>query len=186
MAERPTGVRQSFKQRQVAPVPLCVAASLVYFHLHRKISAPNVAALDRALNDAALALAQIADVYYEHQAGRILRIPDQDLRSGLFSDGAKTFKSTAGREFKRLSMRRIDVMHAIGVLEKGSQAVAVASRHDGEHDALAGGMTRARLARLGALGRPRLRTADSARRFDRSGKGPPSRMSPIPGGYPLP
>jgi hypothetical protein len=131
----PPIVRRLIRERQVAPIPLCVAASLVYFRLHRKLSVENDTALDRALNDAALALAQIGDIYYEN-AGRILRIPDDDLRSGLFSDGAKTFKSTTGSEFKELSMRRIDVMHAMEVLEKSSQAVAVARRHDDAQDVL--------------------------------------------------
>ena len=123
----PRSVRRSISEREA--VPLCVAASLVYFRLHRKLSVEDDTALDRALNDAALALAQISKIYYEN-AGRILRIPDDDLRSGLFSHGAKTFKSTAGSEFKELSMRRIDMMRAMEVLEKNIQAVAVARRHE--------------------------------------------------------
>ena len=106
------------------PVPLRVAASLVYFQLHRAISPHSDEELDSALNDAALALAQISDVYYEGPAGRILRIPDEDLCSGLFHGGAKVFKSSAAHEFTGLSMRRIDVMHSLEVLEKAAHAPA--------------------------------------------------------------
>ena len=130
----PMDVGRSVRERQVAQVPLGGAATQEYYNLHRILSAKNEAALNSALNDAALALAQIAGIYYEN-AGRILRIPDDDLRSGLFSDGAKTFKSTAGHQFKSLSMRRVDVMHAMEVLEQGSQSVS--SRHDDEHEAVA-------------------------------------------------
>lgn len=115
-------VRATLRKRQVRPVPMRVAASLVHFQLRRGI-APNDDELDRALNDAALALAQIADVYYENDQGRILRIPDGDLRSGLFYEGAKTFRSSSGHEYRALSMRRIDVMHAIEVLGDANEAL---------------------------------------------------------------
>ena len=121
-------IRASMRLRQIAPVPLQVAASLVYFQLRRNVSARNGDELDRSLNDAALALAQIADIYYENDAGRILRIPDEDLRNGLFTDGAKTFASTTGHEYRGLSIRRIDVMHAMETLEKADQALSVAAR----------------------------------------------------------
>lgn len=119
-------VRRELRQRQVAPVPLRIAASLVYFQLQRDLSARNAEALDRALNDAALALAQIADIYYENDAHRILRIPDDELGSGLFDGGAKIFRSSGGQEFNGLSMRRIDLMHAIEVLAAASRAFAAA------------------------------------------------------------
>lgn len=115
-------VRAKLRQRQVRPVAMRIAASLVYFQLRRGI-ARNDDELDRAFNDAALALAQLADVYYENHEGRILRIPDRDLRSGLFYEGARTFKSTSGHEYRVLSMRRIDVMHAIEVLGDANEAV---------------------------------------------------------------
>ena len=123
-------VRRGIRQRQVAPVPLRVAASLVYFQLQRDVAAQSDEALDRVLNDAALALAQIADIYYENHAHSILRIPDDDLRSGLFEGGAKSFRSSGGREFKTLSMRRIDLMHAMEVLATASRAFAAARQDE--------------------------------------------------------
>ena len=109
-------------------MPLRIAASLVYFQLQRDVSAQNEEALDRALNDAALALAQIADIYYENPAHRILRIPGEELRSGLFEGGAKTFRSSGGEEFRVLSMRRIDLMHAMEVLSAAGRALSAAQR----------------------------------------------------------
>ena len=121
-------IRRRLRERQVAPVPLRIAASLVYFQLHRDVSAQNEEALDRALNDAALALAQIADIYYENHAHHILRIPDEELRSGLFGGGAKMFRSSGGQEYRALSMRRIDLMQAMEVLSAAGQAFAAAQR----------------------------------------------------------
>jgi hypothetical protein len=109
----------------------------VYFQLQRNVCVRSALELDRALNDAALALAQIADIYYENHAGQILRIPDEDLRSGLFGDGATTFKSSAGHEFNALSMLRIDVMHCMEVLAKPDEVFAIARRQHGNHDAVA-------------------------------------------------
>lgn len=119
-------VRRRIRERQGAPVPLRVAASLVYFQLQRDVAAQSDEALDRALNDAALALAQIADIYYENHARSILRIPDEDLRSGLFEGGAKAFRSSSGHEFTALSMRRIDLMHAMEVLATAARAFSAA------------------------------------------------------------
>ena len=75
-------------ERQSTPVPMRVAASLVYFELQHN-AARNDDALDRALNDAAFALAQIADVYHENEARHVLRIPDEALHNGQFEQGPK-------------------------------------------------------------------------------------------------
>lgn len=105
-----------------------VAASLMYFELRHNAGACSDDALDRALNDAALALAQIADVYYENAAGHVLRIPDQDLRDGQFEQGAKIYRARGGQTFTTLSMRRIDLMYAMDVLHKASRAMGTANR----------------------------------------------------------
>jgi hypothetical protein len=111
----------SLRRRQRAPVALRVAASLVYFELNQALAARNDDELDRALNDSALAVAQVADIYYENEEGRLAEIPYADLRSGLFEGGAKTFRSSSGKTFGALSVRRIDVMHAIQILGKASR-----------------------------------------------------------------
>lgn len=117
--------RKRMQERQAGPVPLSVAASLIHFELQCAATS-NVAALDRALDDAALALAQISDIYYENELGHVMRIPDDDLRSGLFHDGAKVFRTSGGTVFNNLSMRRIDVMYAIEVLGKAHRALGAA------------------------------------------------------------
>ena len=121
-------IRRSLRARQMAPVPLRVAASLVYFQLRHGAIAQSDEALERALDDAALALAQITDIYYENPAGSILRIPDDELRGGRFEQGAKTFRSAAGQEFRFLSMRRIDLMYAMEVLATAGRTLAAARR----------------------------------------------------------
>ena len=115
------------RERQSMPVPMRVAASLMYFEL-RHSAANNDDALDRALNDAAFALAQIADVYHENEAAHVLRIPDEALHNGQFEGGAKIYRTRAGQRFTGLSMRRIDLMYAMEVLRKASQAMATANQ----------------------------------------------------------
>ena len=113
------------RERQSMPVPMRVAASLVYFEL-RHSAASNEDALDRALNDAAFALAQIADVYHENDARHVLRIPDEALHNGQFEGGAKIYRTHAGETFTRLSMRRIDLMYAMQALRNASRAIGTA------------------------------------------------------------
>ena len=115
------------RARQSTPVPMRVAASLVYFQLQRN-AAVNDDVLDRALNDAASALVQIADVYYENEQHHLLRIPNEDLHDGQFEQGAKIYRTRAGQTFTTLSMRRIDLMYAMEVLCKASRAIGTA-RH---------------------------------------------------------
>jgi len=119
-------IRATLKEGQAAPVPLRVAASLVYFQISGKRAAKDDHELDQALNDAAFALAQIADIYYENDKSHVLRIPDDDLYAGSFEGGAKTFKTASGQAYTALSMRRIDVMYAVEVLEKAHGALHAA------------------------------------------------------------
>jgi hypothetical protein len=116
-------IQARLREQQGAPVPLAIAASLVYFQFRPVSAVNNTAGLDRSLNDACRALAQIADVYYENGEGHILRIPDADLHRGVFENGGRSF-SVDGRVFEGLSMRRIDVMYALEVLERGRQELA--------------------------------------------------------------
>jgi hypothetical protein len=115
-------IRAAIRERQAAPVPVSIAASLVYFEL-RHSSCARDRDLERSLNDAALALAQIADIYYENESGHVLRIPDSDLQDGRFEGGAKLFRSSGGQTFQGLTMRRIDVMYAMEVLGKAHDAL---------------------------------------------------------------
>ena len=100
-----------------------VACSLVYHQLNHDIG--NIGG-DRGysstLNSTALALSQVADLYYVEQ-GRLLRVPSEELAEGSFEDAGDTYRSASGRVFRSLSMRRIDVMEALAVLKKARAAI---------------------------------------------------------------
>jgi hypothetical protein len=113
-------IRARIRDKQDAPVPLAIAASLVYFEFRPMSSAHNATDLDRSLNDSCYALAQIADVYYQNSEGHVLRIPSEILHRGAFQKGGRAFV-VDGRTFEGLSMRRIDVMYAMEALERGRQ-----------------------------------------------------------------
>jgi hypothetical protein len=115
--------KESLHDHQAAPVSLRVAASLVYFEIKTKGSLRGDGELDRALDDAALALAQISSIYYTDDAGHLMPIPETDLASGHFQSGAKSLKAADGTVYRSLSMRRIDVMRAVEVLKKASFAL---------------------------------------------------------------
>lgn len=115
--------------QQLHPVPLRVAASIVFNELSR---APSIAThgehYGRALNDAAMALAQLADVYYRDARGMILRLPDEDLGAGRFENRARVFRTTDGRAYENLSVRRGQMVDAIVALRKAREAFSHAQR----------------------------------------------------------
>jgi hypothetical protein len=117
-------LRMKARSSQGTLVPMSVAASLAYFHLHRSFHVSEASGLNRALDDAAMALIQIADLYYCTPEGkRILRLPDDELQGGRFEGGAKAFKDAHGRIYEGLFMRRIEVMDALAILEKARDAI---------------------------------------------------------------
>jgi len=83
------------------------------------------------LNDAARALSQLADVYYEEAPGRIARIPHADLIGGAFCNGAREFRASNGRTYRDLALRRLDLMNALDVLEKANTALASVRTSEG-------------------------------------------------------
>lgn len=112
--------------RQSQPVPMPVACSLVYHQLNRDVGNIGIPpGYSAALNSTALALSQVADLYYVDR-GRLLRVPSDELAGGTFEDSGDTYRSSSGRVFRSLSMRRIDVMEAIAVLKKARAAIEVA------------------------------------------------------------
>ena len=106
---------------QVQPVPMPVAASLVYHHLNHEIGVPSD--YTAAMNSTALALSQVSDVYHVDR-GRLLRIPSEDLAAGVFEERGETYRAASGRVYRSLSMRRIDVMDAMVVLRKARTAIS--------------------------------------------------------------
>jgi hypothetical protein len=96
------------------PVPLPVAASLVYHQLNRKLQ-PG-AGLNGALDSTAFALSQVADIYYIQEGG-LVPIPRADLAHGGFEDSGASFRAASGRVYRPLAMRRGDLMEAILILK---------------------------------------------------------------------
>ena len=97
------------------PVPMHVAAALVYHQLNRTLD-PSVA-VNGTLNSTALALSQVADVYYLED-GKPAPIPRADLASGVFDESAVIYRAASGRVYRSLSMRRGDLMEAITILRR--------------------------------------------------------------------
>jgi hypothetical protein len=119
--------------RQSQPVPMQVVCSLVYHQLNRDIGNIGVdRGYSTSLNATALALSQVADIYYIEQ-GRLLRVPSEELAGGSFEDSGATYRAASGRVFKSLSMRRIDVMEAMLVLKKARLAIEGAKSRAKSH-----------------------------------------------------
>lgn len=115
--------------QQMHPVALRVAASIVSNELSRApANATQGEHYGRALNDAAMALAQVADVYCRGARGRILRVPDEDLAAGRFENRARVFRTADGRTYENLFVRRGEMVEAIGALRKARAAFAQAQR----------------------------------------------------------
>ena len=102
------------------PVPMPVAASLVFHQLNRTLGLD--VAVNGALNSTAFALSQVADVYYLEDGER-LPIPGADLAAGRFEESGATYRAASGRVYRSLSMRRGDLMEAITIL-KGARSVS--------------------------------------------------------------
>jgi hypothetical protein len=126
MTKRRKVSQQELLAKQSRPVPMAVVCSLVYNQLNHDIGNIGV---DRgyvtAMNSTALALSQVADIYYVAQ-GRLLRIPSEELASGSFEESGAVYRSSSGREFRSLSMRRIDVMEAMKILKRARAAIETA------------------------------------------------------------
>jgi hypothetical protein len=97
------------------PVPMRVAASLVYHQLNRKLDSGG--ALNGALDTTAFALSQVADVYFLED-GQLMPIPRADLAAGAFEESAECYRAASGRVYRSLSMRRGDLMEAITILRR--------------------------------------------------------------------
>jgi hypothetical protein len=109
--------------KQAQPVPMPVACSLVYHHLNRDIGEDlSSRSYSTSLCATALALSQVADVYYI-EGGKLLRIPSEELVVGSFEDRGETYRAASGKVYLALSMRRIDLMDAMSVLRKARAVI---------------------------------------------------------------
>jgi hypothetical protein len=107
---------------QSKPVPMRVAASLVYHQLNHGVANLPDRDFTAAMNSTALALSQVADVYYVRR-GKLLRLPSEELARGAFENSGETYRTPAGNVYRTVCMRRIDVMEAIVILRKARQTI---------------------------------------------------------------
>lgn len=98
------------------PVPLHVAASVVQRQLSSALRQDE--AYNAVLDSTALALSNVADIYYVNTRGRIQKIPGEELALGMFEAGAKIFRTRSGNVYQQLSMRRGDMANAIAILSQ--------------------------------------------------------------------
>jgi hypothetical protein len=95
---------------------MSVAASMV----HQQLNGARITNLEvytRALNESALALAQIVGVYYEDEHGRRVKIPGDELRNGVFQRGAIEL-AVGKRTYRTLSILREDFIDAVKSLQE--------------------------------------------------------------------
>lgn len=119
-------VRASILAAQARPVPLRVAAALLYDQVAggglKRVPEHYV----QALNTAALALSQIADIYHVGADGVLRRLPYEVLAQGEFIGGGEAYRTRSGDVYRKLSMRRIDVLEASAALRKARSAIELA------------------------------------------------------------
>jgi hypothetical protein len=124
MDEKPRKIQQKLLASQAKPMSMRVACALVYQQLTgRTREAAGSTDYRTALNTTALALSQVADVYYVNRDGRLLRIPSEELALGVFESSGEVYRTRSGNEYTGLSMRRLDVLDAIAILKKARAAI---------------------------------------------------------------
>jgi hypothetical protein len=101
-----------------------VAAALVYHHITGKTrtiaSGPDY---ETALADTAIALSQVADIYYVNAEGRLLRIPEDELANGKFERAGDIYRARSGQVYRDVMLRRVDVMDAVAILRKARETI---------------------------------------------------------------
>ena len=124
MAERDLRqVQKKLVADQAKPVPLHVAASVVYQQLSGDTRGCAAEALNAILDSTALALSHVADIYYLTADSKLRRIPDEELAIGMFEAGATVFRTRSGTVYESLSIRRGDMADAIAILQNARGAL---------------------------------------------------------------
>jgi hypothetical protein len=114
-------VQKQLVADQAKPVPLHVAASVVYQQLSgatRERTGENA-----ILDSTALALSHVADIYYLTSDHKLRRIPEEELAVGMFEAGATIFRARSGNVYESLSIRRGDMAEAIAILQNARGAL---------------------------------------------------------------
>ena len=111
-------------ESQFKPMKMRVAAALVYHNITGKTrTAASGQEYEGALADTAIALSQVADLYYTNAQGRLTRIPEDDLVLGRFERAGDQFRTHSGQVYRDVMLRRADVMGAVVILRKGRETI---------------------------------------------------------------
>jgi hypothetical protein len=116
-------VQKKLVADQAKPVPLHVAASVVYQQLSSDTHQSVENLLGAVLDSTALALSHVADIYYLSSDNKLRRIPDEELAAGMFEAGATIFRARSGSVYESLSIRRGDMAEAIAILQNARGAL---------------------------------------------------------------
>src|SRR3954462_3505504 len=110
--------RAKLHAAQQKPVRLRVAASLLQRN-HSGVARSSVRGPDymRQVEHAAVQLSRVVDLYHV-QNGRLLRVPSEEIAGATFFDGGNLMRSVGGTLYRKLTVRRGDVMNAIEALSK--------------------------------------------------------------------
>jgi hypothetical protein len=117
-------VRTKLIAGQNQPMKMRVAAALVYHQITGQTrSTASGHEYEAALSDTAIALSQVADIYYVNAEGRLLRIPDDELTLGKFERAGDVYRARSGQVYRDVMLRRSDVMDAVVILRKARETI---------------------------------------------------------------
>jgi len=117
-------LRSSLVESQFKPMKMRVAAALVYHNITGKTrTAASGQEYEAALADTAIALSQVADLYYVNGQGRLTRIPEDELMLGRFERAGDNFRTHSGAVYRDVIVRRADVMDAVAILRKARETI---------------------------------------------------------------
>ena len=117
-------VRSKTLPRTDQPIKMRVAAALVYHQITGKTrNAASEPDYEVALADTAIALSQVADIFYVNGEGRLARIPEDELALGKFEQSGDVYRARSGQVYRDVTLLRADVMDAVVLLTKAREAI---------------------------------------------------------------
>lgn len=124
-----SSIQKELTARQAKPIYLRVAAAVAYHQLTgRKREAMPAWDYFLAVGDTARALAHICDLYYLNDTNRLLRVPTEDVARGTFDNSGDILHMPGGTVYRRLSVRRADLLDAIAALKEAQAPIHASSR----------------------------------------------------------
>ena len=117
-------LRTRLLESQFKPMKMRVAAALVYHHITgRTRTTASGQEYEAALADTAIALSQVADIFYVNGQGRMTRIPEDELMLGRFERAGDNYRTQSGQVYRDVMLRRADVMDAVIILRKARETI---------------------------------------------------------------